>query len=155
MDAQSSWRLVSLRHCIYRHMATSKSKLTGRPADRPTGRPADRHTSHGWKLQFGASGMPSITLRENIPGKEGEREEKGRRGAAAAITAYLRSGLGRSSTLNKWGTILSCESSPTYISHAQGIKPIQVKPQRAHELIQARRNFVHFVTESRSSGNKE
>lgn len=37
MDAhEGSWRLVSLRRCIYRHMATSKSKLTGRTTARPT-----------------------------------------------------------------------------------------------------------------------
>ena len=84
IDAQSSWRLVSLRRCIYRHMAaTFKSKLTGRPTDRPT----DRHTS----LSSGRRTMEVAVWGErdaahNSSGKHSE-EPKEREREREAITA--------------------------------------------------------------------
>ena len=71
-----------------------------RAAVRATKRHASLSLSPRWKLQFGANGMPRITLRENIP-RSLKRERRGGRGrgAGGGSDYGLRSGLFRSSTL--------------------------------------------------------
>ena len=71
-----------------------------RAAVRATKRHASLSLSPRWKLQFGANGMPRITLRENISSRLKRERRGGRgRGAGGGSDYGLRSGLVRSSTL--------------------------------------------------------